>query len=1260
MGQLYLAANYVVGTDPETWTGLLPSWRGAKNSGHLQVVYGDVGALQEMEVQSPKGVTVGNFDYPEFGRLHGGTDNNADDDNTMYVSSKDIIEDTDRYARVPITLRPGQEDDKVWELMEQIHASFTVYGAGIDYDQNQNSNSYVTTVMSILGLDVNDLLNSVTPEDVERYPGIGVNLLEGAKTFGVFSTGNTPITLFLSGTDGEDYIQAGIGVDVLSGFEGDDEIRAGKAGDNISGGLGNDLLMGEEGADLIYDNGPRYILGDTEEPTDEEKFAYDGDGDDAIDGGEGSDILVYSGGTDVYIGGPGNDAYIVVPDAQTMSGPDDDLTIRLFEDAADQDTWFGHDLIVGSGQGIGKVIFEDISSDEVTFNFNIEEETVFTDFTEETTGFPTQFLHLLDIPGFDLGNYPVYSVSGSLEIIVDATGSSLYIENVSAAYVGGANSVTGDIYVAPSFASPFELIFDDISSYQWADVVTEPGATVLMSDPLSGNADSATDSFTLEREEDNADLPQYLEETGTEMLDFLSGTDDSEIFDGRGGDDTIEGNGGADYIDGGPGGDQIDGGDGYDRATYINSTEAVTVSLESGIGAGGEAEGDTLINVEDLEGSQFDDRLTGDAGINLIFGLGGNDRLYGGESGDQLEGGDGNDRLYGQDGPDILFGGAGNDNLYGGPGRDQLFGDDGDDHIESGFYSDFTYMDGGNGADVLIVRSGNAQMLGGAGNDAMYGAWGSQIEFMFGGTGDDLLQATQGDDLYDGGEGYDTLSTENLFTMAARYVHLEDGEMRARFSTDTSIGIGTNQLVSIESYLGGTGDDQVFGTSGENLLSGGRDDDELHGLGDNDTLYGGWNDDTLFGGDGDDALYGDIDPSLSNSTGSDLIHGGDGTDTAFYALSYASHSFSTQDGVLFINHGDGSVDQVFDDVEFITFSDGTYTWAELANVMQNGEPTAQADTVNVTEGESAEIDPRLNDSDPDSDPLTIVAINGNPFGPNSTRYTGPNFGLAISMTTSGGLSFAADDPFGSDLMPGETYVQTITYTVSDNLGGFADADITVTVIGRDEGSDGIVTGTAGDDTINGTFTDADGDSISDEGQTILAGDGNDCIYDGGGDDTIETTGLTIDAIDGSNGTGLAAGDSFADIEYIHGSDFNDIIVADVERIFGRNGDDVLQDGAGAQRLIGGSGSDTFRFVAGDGAQDRVADFTIGEDVFDVSLWGATQLSDLNIFETTNGQGTPQGRLNIEYDGESIRVDGLNTTDIAALTADHFIFDETQL
>ena len=60
-----------------------------------------------------------------------------------------------------------------------------------------------------------------------------------------------------------------------------------------------------------------------------------------------------------------------------------------------------------------------------------------------------------------------------------------------------------------------------------------------------------------------------------------------------------------------------------DTASYAASTSGVTVSLMTGSGSGGDAQGDTLTNIENLTGSNFDDTLEGNAGNNkLVGGLG--------------------------------------------------------------------------------------------------------------------------------------------------------------------------------------------------------------------------------------------------------------------------------------------------------------------------------------------------------------------------------------------------------------------------------------------------------------------------------------------------------------------------------------------------------------------------------------------------------------------------------------------------------------
>ena len=73
---------------------------------------------------------------------------------------------------------------------------------------------------------------------------------------------------------------------------------------------------------------------------------------------------------------------------------------------------------------------------------------------------------------------------------------------------------------------------------------------------------------------------------------------------------------------------------------------------------GGDAEGDTIgTDIEDVQGSMHDDRLSGDNKANTLMGLGGNDDLSGDNGKDVLNGGAGDDELDGGDGDDSLTGG---------------------------------------------------------------------------------------------------------------------------------------------------------------------------------------------------------------------------------------------------------------------------------------------------------------------------------------------------------------------------------------------------------------------------------------------------------------------------------------------------------------------------------------------------------------------------------------------------------------------------
>ena len=94
-----------------------------------------------------------------------------------------------------------------------------------------------------------------------------------------------------------------------------------------------------------------------------------------------------------------------------------------------------------------------------------------------------------------------------------------------------------------------------------------------------------------------------------------------------------------------------------------------------------------------------------------------------------------------------------------------------------------------------------------------------------------------------------------------------------------------------------------------------------------------------------------------------------------------------------------------------------------------------------------------------------------------------------------------------------------------------------------------------------------------------------------------------------------------------------------DKLNGGGGDDRLVGGAGDDKLIGGRGADVFVFAAGHG-QDRIMDFTVGEDLIDLTAF-STDMQNVSIAEDA-----------IAVDDLVIRADGIGA---AGLTADDFLF-----
>ncbi len=120
----------------------------------------------------------------------------------------------------------------------------------------------------------------------------------------------------------------------------------------------------------------------------------------------------------------------------------------------------------------------------------------------------------------------------------------------------------------------------------------------------------------------------------TNLDDIINGLGGNDNIFGLGGDDDIFGGDDDDEIEGGAGADLLNGGTGSDTASYEESLVGVVVNLKTGKTFGGDAQGDTLVSIENLKGSGEADTLIGNNGANVLNSAGGDDILKGGRGND--------------------------------------------------------------------------------------------------------------------------------------------------------------------------------------------------------------------------------------------------------------------------------------------------------------------------------------------------------------------------------------------------------------------------------------------------------------------------------------------------------------------------------------------------------------------------------------------------------------------------------------------------
>ena len=360
-----------------------------------------------------------------------------------------------------------------------------------------------------------------------------------------------------------------------------------RSSDVIHAGAGNDYLMGMDGDDYLY-------------------------------GEAGNDLLAGNEGADTLSGGNGNDEYFY------QFGDGRDVILSDYDTRADKfnKLRFGYSLR-SVDLGLARV-GRDLSI-AVKGSYEAEGQILVADFFRG--GDPTNLFNPIQEFRFDDGS------KWGLQAIVDHVMNVVLGSSANDCLVG----LGGDDYISG-------LAGDDM-------LYASEG-----SDCVEGG--NGVDTLSYERffNGANVDLSvQGPQDTGEAGVDVIV---EVENVIGSLGDDRLCGDSRANIIDGGLGDDWIDGGLGNDTligggqggqgdtVSYAKAKSGVRVGLElvdpQKTGGGGI---DELAGFENLVGSAYSDRLTGDSLANHIDGGAGDDWLTGSGGADCLTGGAGNDRF---------------------------------------------------------------------------------------------------------------------------------------------------------------------------------------------------------------------------------------------------------------------------------------------------------------------------------------------------------------------------------------------------------------------------------------------------------------------------------------------------------------------------------------------------------------------------------------------------------------------------------------
>jgi serralysin len=603
-----------------------------------------------------------------------------------------------------------------------------------------------------------DAIDGGTGSDTVEYgssaEGINVDLVRGTGLRGD-AEGDTYTSIeSIRGSNHLDYLSGDDNANTILGRDGDDQIEGHGGGDVLDGGDGVDtvlytfspigvmVFLGQENQNWGTGDATNDTLRNFENLTGSSH-------DDYLQGSDGANVVNGGRGGDVIDGGFGND---------TLIGGNDPGTT----DWVSFQSWYTTDPSYTPGSEIIRIAL----ADGIREGSATRTRTTSLDLLERDALFGFENVIGSDRPETIIGNSVANTLEGrgGSDIIDGGRGNDDLLGG------GGTDTVSFETLDAAGPAPSNEIVSTDLVAgtatrthinYAFGTV------TVVETDTLSG----------------------FENVRGSNYIDGMTGNAFNNVLEGRGGDDVLAG---------GVGSDTLDGGDGSDTASYQNNPWYVIAYLgatgtpgqaaEFAIGPNGTLPPtvDTLLGIENLRGSSYNDALYGNEVGNVLDGRGG---------ADDMRGGGGSDTYMVDHAGDTTTesGGQGSDTVRTSVSYTLTAGTDVEFLETTNRYSTAAInLTGNNAGNEVIGNNGNNFLNGSGGRDFLTGL-GGQDTFVFNSA---LSAANNVDEITDFTVGIDTIALENaVFTALPVIGNLGRDLTAAEFVTGTAAQDASDRII---------------------------------------------------------------------------------------------------------------------------------------------------------------------------------------------------------------------------------------------------------------------------------------------------------------------------------------------------------------------------------------------------------------------------------------------------------------------------------